>query len=130
MKSTATKKSFTGASLALQEQLDTFRATHPVKKLTIHGVTCDYLVGGKGSETLVLLTGGTNSNELLFQIIGAFESHYCVIAPRYPSVRTMAEVIDWLLAMLDAEGVSKRMSWANPMEGWWLSAWCVGPRRV
>lgn len=107
MKSTVTKKSFTGASLALQEQLDTFRATHPVKKLTIHGVTCDYLVGGKGSETLVLLTGGTNSNELLFQIIGAFESHYRVIAPRYPSVRTMAEVIDWLLAMLDAEGVQQ-----------------------
>lgn len=67
----------------------------------------DYLVGGKGSETLVLLTGGTNSNELLFQIIGAFESHYRVIAPRYPSVRTMAEVIDWLLAMLDAEGVQQ-----------------------
>lgn len=47
MTSTATKQSFTGASLALQEQLDTFRATHPVKKLTIHGVTWTIWLGGK-----------------------------------------------------------------------------------
>jgi pimeloyl-ACP methyl ester carboxylesterase len=107
MQTSTRGKSFTGTSQALQEQLEAFRIKHPVKYLTVNGVTCDYLVGGTGEETFVLLTGGTNSNELLFQIISAFESHYRVIAPRYPSVRTMAEVIDWLLAMLDAEGVQQ-----------------------
>jgi pimeloyl-ACP methyl ester carboxylesterase len=106
--STSTKRSsFTGASQALQEQLEAFRINHPVKHFTVNGVTGDYLVGGTGEETFVLLTGGTNSNELLFQIISTFETHYRVIAPRYPSVRTMAQVIDWLLALLDAEGVQQ-----------------------
>lgn len=107
MQTSTKRSSFPDASQALQEQLEAFRRKHPVKHLTVNGVTGDYLVGGTGEETFVLLTGGTNSNELLFQIISAFESHYRVIAPRYPSVRTMAEVIDWLLALLDAEGVQQ-----------------------
>ncbi|HET7640099.1 MAG TPA: hypothetical protein VFK47_15335, partial [Ktedonobacteraceae bacterium] len=61
--STSTKRSsFTGASQALQEQLEAFRIKHPVKHFTVNGVTGDYLVGGTGEETFVLLTGGTNSN--------------------------------------------------------------------
>ncbi len=107
MRQTTVKSNFTGASQVLKEQLDSFRATHPVKKLTVHGVELDYLAGGADDETLVLLTGGTNSNELLFQIITAFEHKYRVIAPRYPSVRTMAEVLDGMVAILDAEGVQR-----------------------
>jgi pimeloyl-ACP methyl ester carboxylesterase len=91
----------------LREQLETFRAKHPAKSLQVAGATWDYLIGGTGLETIMLLPGGTNSNELLFQVISAFEPTYRVIAPRYASVATMREMLDGLLAILDAAGVKQ-----------------------
>lgn len=90
-----------------REQLLKFRAAHPVKKLTVQGNAWDYLSGGQGEETLVLLTGGGNSSEAFFQIMTAFEPAYRVLALRYPCVDTVAQLVEGVAAILDAEHVQK-----------------------
>jgi pimeloyl-ACP methyl ester carboxylesterase len=97
-----------------KEQLMAFRRTHPVKLLTVNGVQWEYqvgddgdnrLIGATGKETLVLLTGGLNSSEVWFQIMSAFEQEYRVIAVRYPDVVRVDELVEGVVAILDAEQV-------------------------
>jgi pimeloyl-ACP methyl ester carboxylesterase len=120
------------ASQAQKDQLLAFRTLHPIKKLTVGKNEWDYLAGGQGEETLVLLTGGLNSNEVWFQIMTAFEKthrilsiRYLYLVPlicnanewfekthrvlsiRYPSVATVAELVEGVAAILDAEHIQR-----------------------
>lgn len=87
------------------EELREFRATHPLKRITVDGVGWDYIAGGEGGEALLLLPGGAMVGESLFTRIPAFEDRYRVIAPSYASVPTAAQLLDGLAGVLDAEGV-------------------------
>ncbi len=95
------------ASENLREALRRFRESHPAKEIEVGEWTWEYLDGGAGGEAVMILPGGARYGETYFQLIDALESNYRVIAPSYPGVETIAEIITGLIAILDAEGIDR-----------------------
>lgn len=90
-----------------KEQLIRFRSAHQSKHLDVAGTEWEYISGGQGEETLLLLPGAFGNPEISFKIIMALENDYRVIAPTYPSTATtMAQLMDGAAAILEAEGIS------------------------
>src|SRR5215216_7738242 len=100
-----TEDSTRGIAAERWEELETFRATHALKRVIVAGVSWDYIASGEGDEALLLLPGGAMVGEAGFTRIPAFEDRYRVIAPDYPYVSTAALLLDGLAGVLDAEGV-------------------------
>lgn len=99
-------------------ELRTFRATHPYRSLTVGGVEWQYIAGPAAPHAadvpaaaedtrpaLLVLGGGFSFGDSAFRTITAFEPRFRVISPSYPPVRTMAELVAGVAAILDAEGV-------------------------
>ena len=86
------------------EELREFRAAHPPRHVNVGGVRWEYLVGGEGEETLLILPGGAMVGEAGFTRIPFYEEDYRVIAPSYARVSTAADLLDGLAGVLDAEG--------------------------
>lgn len=91
----------------LDRELAEFRAGHPPKHLTNRGVEWRYFAGGHGSQVVLRLSGALGLAEFAFQQIRLFEPRFRVITPDYPAVRSLAEMTDGLVAILDAEGVER-----------------------
>ncbi|NUU30487.1 alpha/beta hydrolase [Arthrobacter sp. C9C5] len=94
-------------------ELRAFRATHPFRSLTVDGVEWKYIAGPEPppapAETekpaLIVLGGGFSFGDSAFRTVSAFEPRFRVLAPSYPAVRTMAELLAGIAAILDAEGI-------------------------
>ncbi|MDV8147445.1 alpha/beta hydrolase [Arthrobacter sp. B10-11] len=89
-------------------ELRAFRATHPYRSLTVGGVEWQYVAGHSAEgerPALLVLGGGFSFGDSAFRTITAFEPGFRVISPSYPAVRTMAELLAGVAAILDAEGV-------------------------
>ncbi|MCB5291107.1 alpha/beta fold hydrolase [Arthrobacter sp. SO3] len=110
-------------------ELRAFRATHPYRSLTVGGVEWKYIAGPAtprapaeaadaahpAAETaagakaarpaLLILGGGFAFGDSAFRTITAFEPRFRVLSPSYPPVRTMAELVAGIAAILDAEGI-------------------------
>lgn len=102
-------------------ELRAFRATHPYQSLTVGGVEWKYISGPAATEAagaaeaaavaqgarpaLLVLGGGFSFGDSAFRTIAAFEPRFRVISPSYPPVRTMAELLAGVAAILDAEGI-------------------------
>lgn len=87
----------------LDLELADFRASHVPRRLVHHGVQWRYFAGGLGSQVLLRLSGALGLGEFSFQQIRLFERRFRVITPDYPPVRSLGEMVDGLLAILDAE---------------------------
>ncbi|MBN1123055.1 MAG: alpha/beta hydrolase [Anaerolineae bacterium] len=98
---------YADANERLREALRRFRENHPPKEIEVGEWTWEYLDGGAGGAVVLILPGGVRYGETYFQLIGTLESNYRVIAPSYPGVTTVAEIVDGLVAILDAEGIEK-----------------------
>lgn len=93
---------------AAVDQLRRFRATHPLKSLTLDGARWDYLISGQGREALLILPGLLGLAEMSFQHITLFEKTYRVIVPSYPfGVGTLDRLVGGLAALLDAEQIER-----------------------
>jgi pimeloyl-ACP methyl ester carboxylesterase len=90
-------------STRLERELAQIRAGHPPRRLRRRGVDWRYLVGGAGRETILRLTGALGVAEFSFQQIALFEPHFRVITPDYPTVASLVEMTEGLLAILEAE---------------------------
>lgn len=91
---------------AARDELLRFRAAHPIRRLTVAGTAWEYLAGGRGRETLLILPGLLGLGEMSFQHILRFERDYRVIAPSYPfTASSTAEMTDGIAGLLEAEGV-------------------------
>ena len=110
-------------------ELRAFRATHPYRSLTVGGVEWRYIAGpasprapadaesaahpaaevspapGEARPALLVLGGGFSFGDSAFRTITAFEPRFRVVSPSYPPVRTMAEILAGVAAVLDAEGI-------------------------
>ncbi|MFF1385184.1 alpha/beta fold hydrolase [Arthrobacter sp. NPDC058288] len=91
-------------------ELRAFRTTHPYRSLSVGGVEWKYISGlapaaEDGRPALLVLGGGFSFGESAFRTITNFEPRFRVIAPSYPAVRTMAELLAGVAAVLDAEGI-------------------------
>lgn len=82
----------------LDVQLAVFRSNHRPLEAIFAGVPWNYIVGGHGPTTLLLLPGAPGIAEMAFPYISAFERHYRVIAPSYPAE---ISTLEQLLAGLD-----------------------------
>lgn len=90
-----------------RERLRAFRSRHLYQYLSVGAIRWEYLVCGRGAETLLFLPGGLRVAEVGFELITALEPGYRVIAPTYPAVRTLAPLVEGLARILDAEGARR-----------------------
>jgi len=104
---TTVNRGYEGVPQEQMERLLKFRSDHPCKRINVAGVEWEYIWCGNGTEVLLLLTGGLRVVEAAFGFIQMFEDTYRVIAPTYPPLGTMGELVDGIAAVLDAEQVSE-----------------------
>ncbi len=75
--------------------------------MVLNGQPWTWVSGGGGNEAVLLLTGGSQVAESWFELMPRFERRFRVLAPNYPSVETMDDLVEGLRALLDAEGVAR-----------------------
>jgi len=92
-----------GLPVEQMERLIRFRASHPCKHVNVGSTHWEYIVGGGGTRTLLLLPGGLRIAEHAFGYIELFEGTYRVITPTYPPLNGIDEITDGIVAILDAE---------------------------
>jgi lipase len=95
------------ASATLERQLAEFRAGHAPRHVSLGGLEWTYYAGGRGDETILRLTGALGLAEFAFQQTRLLEPRFRLLAPDYPPVGSLAEMVDGLLAILDAERVER-----------------------
>jgi pimeloyl-ACP methyl ester carboxylesterase len=88
-----------------RERLRAFRASHPSHTTRVQSVAWEYLTGGSGAETVLLLVGGLRVADAGFRAMLELERDFRVIAPTYPRVETLAALGDGLAGVLNAEGI-------------------------
>jgi pimeloyl-ACP methyl ester carboxylesterase len=93
--------------LPLAEQLARFRAAHRVIRHLHAGHDWHYRRGGEGAEVVLLLTGVLGAGDFAFQQVASLERHYRVLAPDYPPVSSLHELVDGIVSLLDAEGAPR-----------------------
>lgn len=91
----------------LATRLEAFRRHHPECTLEHDGLRWRYLSSGAGDEAVVILPGAFGYPELAFTLIEALESDRRVIAPWWPAARSLRAMTDGVVAILDAEGISR-----------------------
>ncbi len=91
----------------LDRELAEFRAGHAPRRLAHRGVEWRYYAGGRGNQVLLRLSGALGLAEFSFQQIRLFEQRFRVVTPDYPPVRSLAEMTDGLIAIMDAERVQR-----------------------
>ena len=86
-------------------RLKAFRLAHPYKELTAGQVRWQYILCGRGKETLLLLPGALSTGESVFPVITAFGHEYRIIAPSYPLSLTMSAMCAGIARILEVEAV-------------------------
>jgi pimeloyl-ACP methyl ester carboxylesterase len=84
-----------------------FREEHPLKRAVIHGQEWEYIAAGQGERALLLLPGALAVADSTWLTLPHFEKRFQVIAPTYPPVLTMAELVDGIAGILDREGIER-----------------------
>ncbi len=80
---------------------------HPPRRLTVGGVEWQYLAGGAAKSAVVFFPGGIRVADFFFPLLTALEENHRVVAPSYPPVATMDELVLGVAAILDAEGIPR-----------------------
>ncbi len=86
--------------------LQAFRANYPVRTLEVGGLDWEYIVAGRGPQTIVFLHGMTGSHDIWWQQIEALQDDYRVIAMTCPAAYSLEGLEEGVLAILDREGVT------------------------
>jgi pimeloyl-ACP methyl ester carboxylesterase len=82
-----------------------FRSTHPTKHQSIDGVEWNYILGGTGTETVLILSGMLGRSDTGYQMVVNFEKTYRVLSISYPLYDEMGALVDGLIKLLDREGI-------------------------
>ncbi len=107
---------YTNATAERREQLRTFRQTHPASFITVDGHSWEYIDYGQG-QPILWLVGGLRVADAAFRSIPMLDESFRILAPSYPSLPTMAEIVEGLVAILDAVGVGQTAILANSFGG-------------
>ena len=94
-----------GASEELQRDLLRFRTAYPPKTLMVDGCEWQYYAGGQGVQVLAILPGGLRSGEAAFRLALALENDFRILALTYPPLPRIAQWVEGLKAILDAERI-------------------------
>lgn len=88
---------------SLDDRLSDFRATHPLVERRLLDDTWRYRRVGAGTEPVLWLTGALGLSEFACLPMLALREQCSVLAPDYPPARTLDQLSDGLIALLDAE---------------------------
>ncbi len=88
-------------------RLAEFRAAHPLKEARIQGNRWEYIACGRGEATILWLVGGLRVADAAYRSIPLMEDSFRIIAPTYPALETMAELVDGLAGLLKAEKIAQ-----------------------
>jgi len=107
-----------GPSSRLVLLLGKFRANHEIQTLEAGGDRWEYLVGGAGDTTVVILPGGGATAEMMFEIVAALESRFRVVSLGYPATVVTAEpLIQGIHAIFDALGIQRAFLLGHSLGG-------------
>jgi pimeloyl-ACP methyl ester carboxylesterase len=84
-----------------------FRSTHPTKRQSIDGVEWNYILGGTGTETVLILGGMLGRADTGYKMVMNFEQTYRVLSISYPLHDEMDAFTDGLIKLLDREGIQR-----------------------
>lgn len=102
--------------------LKTFRNSHPYKQCSIKykqfSRVWEYIECGKGNQTIVLLPSGIHLGEMWFPIIPALQKSFRIIAPSYPGISGMNEMIHGIYTILARERIEKTALLGMSTSGW------------
>jgi pimeloyl-ACP methyl ester carboxylesterase len=98
---------YVGVSPADMEKFQFFCNMCPYKQVTIGGVEWPYLVNKGSGKTLLLLSGALAIPDISWLSIAHFAKTYRVIAPSYPTVKTMDALADGIAEILRQEGIEQ-----------------------
>ena len=92
----------------LGNELKIFKKNHLIKGKDVSGIRWEYIVAGKGKETILMIHGGVGSAESLFRYTTALENDYRIITPTIPTeITTVKEVLAGVEDILNTEGASE-----------------------
>lgn len=91
---------------AVSESLRLFRE-EPTKTLKTNGKDWTYYQAGDGDTTILFLHGMGGSYDIWWQQINHFRKKYKVISVTYPSIKTLQELSDGLITILEKEKIQK-----------------------
>jgi hypothetical protein len=84
-----------------------FRSTHPTRRQSIDGVEWNYILGGTGTETVLILSGMLGRADTGYNMVMNFEQTYRVLSISYPLHDEMDAFTDGLIKLLDREGIQR-----------------------
>jgi 3-oxoadipate enol-lactonase len=117
MKTTLSKNDYQHSLLEQQELLEVFRTTHPREQINLSGTMWSYLLGGKGTETILILPGGERKGDVAFPLMQQFEQEYRCLYPSYPPYSTMGALVDALAALLENLSIDQVILFAASFGG-------------
>jgi len=99
-----------------KEKLFNFRKNYPPKSLEIAGRNWQYLYGGSGDKAIAILAGGLGQAEP-YETILRLEESFKVLSPSYPPVKTLNEIIEGIIRILDSENIEKVTAMGSSLGG-------------
>jgi pimeloyl-ACP methyl ester carboxylesterase len=84
-----------------------FRHEHPSWSIEVDGATWEYISFGQEDEAILFLHGMTGAADIWWQQMVTLSDRYRVISTTYPPVDSLEAMSQGVLAILEAEGVSK-----------------------
>jgi pimeloyl-ACP methyl ester carboxylesterase len=94
-------------SPALVAALRQFRTRFPYEQANIRGTAWPFMDTVRGDRVVLLLSGAAGVAELSWRSIEHLAARDRVIAPDYPALNTMAELVDGIAMLLDRKEVDQ-----------------------
>jgi len=88
---------------ALQE----FKKSHPEQQVWFDSTPWTYHAGGRGPRGLLVLGGALSFGDSNHRLVSLFEPTRRVLAPSYPPVRSVLQITDGLVQLLDRERLQR-----------------------
>lgn len=103
---------------AQRKHLLDFRNRYPYRTVQIQGTTWRYIDTDAGDQVLLVLAGGTNIAETSFQSLQHLAQRYRVIAPDYPPLGKLEEMLSGAVGLLDYLGIDQFNLMGGSYGGW------------
>jgi pimeloyl-ACP methyl ester carboxylesterase len=113
------------------ERLHAFRTRYPYATMDLDGRAWRYIDTRLGDQVLFIFAGGTSIAEISFNTIQHLAEMNRVIAPDYPPIDNLAQLLEGYLAMLDRLGVNRFTIMGGSYGGWMAQSFVrMAPDRV